>query len=213
MAYDAMVGPMFPNSRAAWYVLTLGFLGLLGGMVVTMAVVESTLGCWVVAVAAIGALVVSFFFAKADRHEEEKAQLKRDELMATEPLDVLSREIEESAEKLQRWSTWLALIALVVAVLAVAGACGGQPDAREAFLSSLVWLFLAGAAWFVRSRMSRIASLLILLVPLADIVAALLSRDPEARDHLVMPLFLAAFAGHCCYLTFRYHRYLRHGAP
>lgn len=209
MAYHATVGPMFPSSKAAWYVLTLGFLGLIGGMVVTAAIVESTLGCWVGAVAGIGALVVVFFFAKTDREEEEKAQVKRDALMAIEPLDVLSREIEESGEKLQRWSTWLALIAMAVALLAVAGACGGQPHAWEAFVSSLGWLFVAGTAWFVRSRMSRVASLLLLLVPLADIVAVLVSADPDARDHLLMPLFLATFAGHCCYLTFRYHRYLR----
>ncbi len=203
---------MFPKSRGAWYLLNVGVFVLGAGVLVSIALAEATPGWWLLTFGLLAVFAFVFFVAKAEREDEERKEGSRLERESSEPLAYLSEETERAAAQIQRWSTWLAVAGVALAALVAVGGCAVDPsESRVLVLSALVWLILAAAAWTVRSRMSRVGSVVLFLVPAADLAAVLFDADQRSEGGLLVPGLLAFAAARCCQLTFRYHRALRLG--
>jgi Ca2+/Na+ antiporter len=207
---------MLPKSRVSWSILNGGIFGLCSGLLVWMGFAAQDAVIWVMIGLSLALFAFVFFVSRAEREEEEKSERSDVELAAPPPLEALGQEIEDITCSLLRWTTWLAGIAFAVAVLTMVGGCSGGPsEARQTFFSALTWLALAVTAWYVRDRASRSASLVLLLVPLANLVAngVAIARSQlpvsEWFPSVCMPLFFCAVAVKCCLLTFKYHRHLR----
>lgn len=164
-------------------------------------------------------LVLLFVWARAARDDEEAAAREHARRAIADPVGVIGEDLEQITGSLLRWTSWLGVIALVLAALTGVGACAG--DAKEAkgmFLSALTWFVLAVAAWYVRSKLSRAASLLLVAVPVADFVAVLIAMAHsrisvgDLFPAVVMPVLLGSAAIKCSVLTFQYHRRVRLGA-
>jgi hypothetical protein len=186
------------------------------GMFVVLAFQDGSVGTWVAAGAI--ALVFGFLGVVADAKiaEEEVARVKRAELAARMPVQAAAEALNEATRGLLSWSKWLAALAFAVGVLMLTGACGGGRDEGVAALvSGIAWVGIATAAWFVRNRASRMASVLLLLASGIQLAAALLAVAQErvANDDLLpavlVPLLLVGMATRCCLVTFRYHSLTR----
>ena len=170
---------------------------------------------WVVAALLVGLFVFLGFVGDAEIETAEAADARRAQAFARAPVETTAEEIDEAAQGLARWCKGLSIAAFVAALLMMVDACPGSArETVEVFLSGALWLGVCAAAWFVRDRASTAAALLLLVVPIADLVAVgfaveqgrLAFRDlfPE----LAMPLVLTCVAVRCCVLTFRYRRLL-----
>jgi len=203
---------MFPASRGAWYLLTLGVLIVCGAVPVVAA--RETFGPVGFAVATIATIAVLFLLfqdLRDKRLEEEAENRVRAENARARPLESLAGAIERTTESLRRWSLGLGFAAiLAVAWSLLSPATGAASNAVEAGLSALIWTALALIAWRVANTASRGWSLVLVAIPATDLVALVSDRVSSGGYYLV-PLLFLALAGRCTWLTYDYHRRLRPG--
>jgi hypothetical protein len=207
---------MFPPSRAGWRLLNGGIFALALVILGWMVVVDPGPTTIFLALVGLGITSLLMVLGRAQRDDEEVAEREHSRRAAADPIGVLGEDLEQATGSLLRWTRALGVIALVLAVLSGVGACSAQPqETTRMFLSALVWFALAMSAWYVRSRLSRLASLILVAIPAADLIAVLVaigrSQIPvrELFPAVVMPTLLGLAAVRCSQLTFQYHRRAR----
>src|SRR5688572_3700653 len=153
---------MFPQSRAAWRLLNGGLFALVVGILGTMVFADPEPFTIVIALLGLGLLGLFLMAARAARDNEEAAALEHPRRAAADPLLVIGEDLEQVTESLRRWASWLGIIALALAVMTGMGACSGElNDAKLLLLSAATWFALAAVAWYVRVKLSRVASLVL----------------------------------------------------
>jgi uncharacterized membrane protein YfcA len=204
---------MFPQSREAWRLLNGGVFVLALGVFGSMVLADPESGTIFLAVVGVCISVLFLFRARWSREREEAVESERAKRAAADPVGVAEDDLARDSAGLLRWTTGLGAFAFLVAVVDGVGACSGDAkEARHAFLASLVYFALAAAAWLVRNKVSRVASLVLFTIPALGVLGSLiglarhhiLSRD--ALPALLVPVLLAAAALKCCIRTFQLHR-------